>query len=273
MNIIHTYIRTIFVIFIIALSMYWLQIVLIPNDHRPPEPLLIPEALGAINPAQIYTPIPYPEIQFFDDSGDPCNACKLYTYVVATSTTTATYSNYTGTPNTNPVVLDSAGRATIFFSSAVNYRMVLKDSTDTTTYFDVNGVRFAAVDQVLGTANQVAVSANTGSVTFSLTGPHNFTTLAQNGVLFGNATGAIGATAASAGSSVLIGAVGNPAFSSTPGVDSLSLSLTAFASLGTANIGTIKFCSNCGVTTGITTCAATGTGALAVYTGTTWSCF
>ena len=265
----HTHIRTLFIIAIIAICMYWVQIALIPNHNRAPLPALIPEALG-----QIYTPIPVPKAQFFDDSGNPCNACKLYTYVIATSTTAATYTDYTGaTPNANPVVLDSAGRAAIFFSSALNYRMVLRDTTDATTYFDVNGVRFAALDQVIGTANQVTVSANTGSVTFTLAGPHNFTTLAQNGVLYGNATSAIGATAASAGSSVLIGAVGNPAWSATPGVDALALTLTPFASLGTPNIGTIKFCSNCGVTTGITTCAATGTGAVAVYTGTTWSCF
>lgn len=265
----HTHIRTIFIIFIIALSMYWLQTALIPDGYTTPQPALIPEALG-----QIYTPIPYPKIQFFDDSGDPCNGCKLYTYVIASSTTAATYTDYTGaTPNTNPVVLDSAGRAAIFFSSALNYRMVLKDSTDSTTYFDINGVRFAAIDSAAGTTNQVAVSAATGTVTISLSGPHNFTTLAQNGVLYGNATSAIGATAASAGSSVLIGAIGNPAFSSTPGVDSLSLSLVAFASLGTSTPGTIKFCSNCLVTTGITTCTAGGTGALALYTGTAWSCF
>ena len=232
---------------------------------------------------QIYTPIPVPKMQFFDNAGDPCNACKLYTYVINTSTTSSTFTDYTGaTANANPVVMDSSGRATIFFSSAVNYRMVLKDSTDATTYFDIQGVRFAAVDQINGTANQVAVSANTGSVTVSLTGPHNFTTLTSNGVLYGAGTSAIAATAASsAGSSVLTSSTAGaaPGFTNKPGVGALALTWTAFADLGNdpaPTPGTIKYCSDCigPSTTGSVTCTSGGTGALAVYiaNSTSWSC-
>ena len=53
----------------------------------------------------------------------------------------------------------------------------------------------SAVTSLTGTANQVAVSSATGNITLSLAGPHDFTTLAVNGVLYGNTSSAIQALA------------------------------------------------------------------------------
>lgn len=72
--------------------------------------------------------------QFFDNSGDPLSGGKLYTYAAGTTTPLTTYTDATGsTPNTNPVILDSAGRVAeeIWLDSALNYKFVLQSSTGT----------------------------------------------------------------------------------------------------------------------------------------------
>lgn len=56
----------------------------------------------------------------------------------------------------------------------------------------------SGVASLHGTALQIAVSAATGAVTVSLIGPHGFTTLAANGVLYGNGNSAILALAVNA---------------------------------------------------------------------------
>lgn len=76
--------------------------------------------------------------QFFDDNGDPLSAGKVYTYEAGTSTPKATYSDTDlTTPNANPIVLDAAGRATIFLSAS-SYKFVVKTSADATIYTQDN---------------------------------------------------------------------------------------------------------------------------------------
>lgn len=83
-------------------------------------------------------PIPYLRPQFFDDNGDPLAGGKLYSFVAGTTTPAATYTDYTGvTPNTNPVILDSAGRAAIFLGSGY-YKLILKNSSDVTIWTEDN---------------------------------------------------------------------------------------------------------------------------------------
>lgn len=72
--------------------------------------------------------------QFFDDNGDPLSGGKLYSYIAGTTTPLATYSDADGTtPNTNPVVLDGAGRATIYLGNAT-YKFRLDNAADATLY-------------------------------------------------------------------------------------------------------------------------------------------
>jgi hypothetical protein len=67
---------------------------------------------------------------YADSAGDPLAGGLLYTYAAGTSTPLATYSSQAGTiPNANPVVLDSRGEATVFWSGA-SYKVVLHDSAD-----------------------------------------------------------------------------------------------------------------------------------------------
>jgi hypothetical protein len=70
-----------------------------------------------------------PVWQFMDNSGNPLSGGKVCTFSAGTSTPLATYSEGTGTtPNANPVILDSAGRATIYLTSAA-YKIVVAAST------------------------------------------------------------------------------------------------------------------------------------------------
>ena len=73
---------------------------------------------------------PDPRLQFFANDGSPLVGGKLYTYAAGTTTPLATYTSITGlVANTNPVILDSRGEASVWFSAA-KYKFVLKDAND-----------------------------------------------------------------------------------------------------------------------------------------------
>lgn len=80
---------------------------------------------SAQNPNAAATP--YVEVQYFNNNGRPCAGCLLWTYAAGTSTPQLTYTDKTaGTPNTDPVVFDSAGRADIYIGVAP-YKFVLEN--------------------------------------------------------------------------------------------------------------------------------------------------
>lgn len=86
------------------------------------------------------TPYISASVQLFDNNGEPCSSCKLYTYAAGTSTPLATYADSAlMTANANPVVLNSAGRWPIFLS-ANSFKFVLKNSAETVTYFTIDNV-------------------------------------------------------------------------------------------------------------------------------------
>lgn len=68
--------------------------------------------------------------QFFDDSGNPLAGGKVYTFVAGTNTPLATYTDQTEeTAHPNPIILDAAGRASIWVSDAY-YKFAIYDSDD-----------------------------------------------------------------------------------------------------------------------------------------------
>lgn len=82
--------------------------------------------------------MPQGKQQYFTAGGIPLVGGKVYTYAAGTTTPLATYTTAAaGTPNTNPVILDSRGEASIFFSAA-NYKIVVKDSLDSTIWTQDN---------------------------------------------------------------------------------------------------------------------------------------
>lgn len=77
-------------------------------------------------------PSPWPVMQFLNESGQPLVGAKLCTYQANSSTPLATYTSSTaGTPNTNPVVLDVAGRAAVWIGPRA-YKFVLRNGGDST---------------------------------------------------------------------------------------------------------------------------------------------
>lgn len=72
--------------------------------------------------------------QFFDNSGNVLTGGLLYTYVAGTTTPAATYTSVTGlTANSNPIVLDAAGRVStqIWLTDGAGYKFRLESSTGT----------------------------------------------------------------------------------------------------------------------------------------------
>lgn len=71
--------------------------------------------------------------QFFDNNGVPLAGGKIYTYAAGTTTPLATYTARDGvTPNTNPIILDAAGRTPqqVWSTEGLLYKYVVATSTD-----------------------------------------------------------------------------------------------------------------------------------------------
>jgi hypothetical protein len=78
---------------------------------------------------------PPPKLQFFGADGLPLVGGKLFTYAAGTTTPLASYTDYTGvTANTNPVILDSTGSASVWLPDTTSYKYVLKTSADVLLY-------------------------------------------------------------------------------------------------------------------------------------------
>ena len=104
----------------------------------------------------------YPKFRAEDSNGDPLIGGKLYTYVPGSTLPKATYTNLAQTiANTNPVILDSRGEATLFGTG--DYKFILKDENDVTVWsLD------AGVYQTAYVNNYYQVAATSGQTVFSL---------------------------------------------------------------------------------------------------------
>lgn len=75
--------------------------------------------------ANLVTPMPMIRARFFDDNGRPLSGGKIYTYEPNTTTPKTTYKDLAATiPNTNPILLDVAGEADIYFDG--QYRVIVE---------------------------------------------------------------------------------------------------------------------------------------------------
>lgn len=69
---------------------------------------------------------PFVKATWLDDNGSPCNSCLLWAYIAGSTTPQTTYTTTAGNvANTNPVVLDAAGRADVFLGPHA-YKLVLE---------------------------------------------------------------------------------------------------------------------------------------------------
>lgn len=139
--------------------------------------------------------------QFFDNSGNPAAGGLLYTYAAGTLTPLATYTDRNGgTPNANPVVLDSSGRADVWLTVNTAYKLILKDSA--LNVLDSVDNYYAGADPAQLTAAGIVPATGgtytglvsfTGGATFDGTATQDLATLdslniasVQNANLFAN---------------------------------------------------------------------------------------
>lgn len=137
--------------------------------------------------------------QWFDDSGNVLSGGKIYTYQAGTTTPAATYADNLGSAvNSNPIVLDAAGRVPqeIWFPVGSKFKFVVKTSTETLigTYDNIPSINdpysegnllsnVTGTNTIAATASPtitsystgaaysfVAVNTNTGAVTLSIDG-------------------------------------------------------------------------------------------------------
>jgi hypothetical protein len=83
--------------------------------------------------------------QFFDNNGQPLNGGLIYTYQAGSTTPLASYTTISGNiANTNPIVLDAAGRppTDVWLTYGVYYKFVVKTSAAVTigTYDNIYGI-------------------------------------------------------------------------------------------------------------------------------------
>lgn len=108
-------------------------------------------------------------VQFFDDNGNPLSGGRLYTYDAGGTTPKATYSDAAGSVlNANPVVLDAAGRATVFLDGTT-YRFDLKTAGDVLVRSTDNVQSFGVVQSNIGNTSLAIMPANSVKANTSAT--------------------------------------------------------------------------------------------------------
>ena len=151
--------------------------------------------------------------QFLDSNGAPLSGGLLYSYLSGTSTPATTYTVRAGTTNnTNPIVLDAAGRtpSEIWLDGGVLYKFVLKSST----YVQI------------GTYDSIPAINDTTSIS-------NLITVAGTNALTGLATPTLGGYAAGAQYSFI--AQNNNTAAVTIDIDTLGVkSITKFGTTALA---------------------------------------
>jgi hypothetical protein len=130
--------------------------------------------------------------QFFDSNGAPLSGGLIYTYAAGTTTNAVTYTSRTGAfNNTNPIILDSAGRtpAEIWMDGGSLYKFVLKDSTfvQIGSYDNIPAINDAtSVNSLLTVAGTNTLTGSGSPVVVAYTAGAQYSFVAQN-----NNTGAV----------------------------------------------------------------------------------
>jgi hypothetical protein len=121
---------------------------------------------------QTTTLSPWPKVQFFDNNSAECTGCKLFTYQAGTTTKQNTFTDSTGgTPNANPVIMNTRGEANVWLTPGQGYKFVLSPSTDTdpptNPFWTVDQITSGAGSAVIGVSptvvNDVALWDNTSA--------------------------------------------------------------------------------------------------------------
>ena len=75
------------------------------------------------------TSVVFPRVQFFTNNGRPLIGGRIETYIAGTSSRAPTYKDAAkAQPNTNPIILDGRGEASIYLAEGVEYKFVVRDA-------------------------------------------------------------------------------------------------------------------------------------------------
>lgn len=148
--------------------------------------------------------MPVPVLQFFDGNGDPLAGGLLYAFLAGTTTPATVYQDASlTTPHSNPVVLDAAGRASVYLD-ALSYKFVLTadDGAPVWTMDQVTATHASAESlgeiKSLGGASESPVTAtaypvgsgfdkcHAGTVLWAIDSAVLFGTYALQGMLIGS---------------------------------------------------------------------------------------
>lgn len=166
--------------------------------------------------AQGVVPFRSSRATFVDSNGVPLAGGCIFTYLGGTSTPQATYTDYTGgTPNTNPVILDSSGSAVIWLGSNT-YKFIAFSFGGTNC---ATGSQQWSVDQIPGDAFLNGTISGATIVNPTITGGTDSGTGISGAVIAASNinSSAIGGTTPAAGAFTNLSAVLNAmTFSSTP---------------------------------------------------------
>ena len=99
---------------------------------------------------------------FITGTNRPLAGGLMYTYKAGTTDPATTYSDDAGTPNTNPIVLDSDGQCDLFLDDAVSYRIILKNSAGV-TQFDKDRIASLGSTQVQSFNSIAALRLRSGT--------------------------------------------------------------------------------------------------------------
>ena len=169
-------------------------------------------------------PAPFSKPQWFDGNGNPLSGGLLYTYTAGTVSQTPSYQDaLMGAENTNPVVLDAAGRADVYLNPAQSYHIVLTDSLGNVIFDEDN--------------QYVAPPSLGGS---SLTPIYTTTDQSANGTKVFQGNVAIGQGVVSEYSSAPIQLIVGAAASTTSGIQFVNTTTTKLQ-FGTAETGVSSY--------------------------------
>ena len=99
---------------------------------------------------------------FITGTNKPLAGGLMYTYKAGTTENATTYSDDAGTPNTNPIVLNSDGQCDLFLDDAVSYRIILKNSAGV-TQFDKDRIASIGSTQVQSFNSIAALRLRSGT--------------------------------------------------------------------------------------------------------------
>lgn len=112
------------------------------------------------------SPVAGAAAQFFDNSGQVLTGGLLYTYLAGTTTPAVTYTSNSGaTPNSNPIVLDAAGRVPyeIWLDDRTLYKFILQTqySVQIGSWDNIQGVNSTPISlegYITATQGQTVIS-------------------------------------------------------------------------------------------------------------------